>query len=106
MTDNIGDLLAALKGERLDAENRAKSMRAAAEAAEMQSQILAARIQGIEETRAAADQPKLRRDIRGLVNRYVEETGSRDPVELAEMIGCRVSQVKAALSHWPPPGAS
>jgi hypothetical protein len=106
---NLDDLVTQLRTEKADWLARAATFYEGARKAEAEAELLAARIQGIEEARAALADPRLgavlkppRRDIRAMVSEALPKlqwaiTQDEKVRELSKMLGCRPSQIEAAL---------
>jgi hypothetical protein len=110
MTTDLDELLAGLKRDLDLAEQNAETFELRAGEQRYEARFIAARIQGIEEARAALSRAPAeavhgilkpeRRKIRELVEAWCEchtQDASLEPGYIAKNIGCRKSQVEAAL---------
>ena len=117
MTAALDELLEQLTSEERDLRAASKSYIEKATGFERDANLIAERIRGIKEAREAlaaqvpepAEQPparRQRRDIRALVAAELEAWPASlfgpeyfEPAAIAERIGCRKSQVEAAMAH-------
>jgi hypothetical protein len=109
---DLNQLLASLSEERDDAYSAAAQSEKMAKRQRHTGDMIAARIRGIEEAMealgSAAVEPipqrprKRRRNIRAMVKQFLEPgtEAVHTPEFIATQIGCKQSQVEAALEFW------
>jgi len=112
MTQSLDDLLAELARDQEQKEHDAQSYESGARECRKIAQMIGERIRGIKEARAALQpQPDItgngagpsktrapRRNIRAMVREQLEKHPAGTAKMIAQLIGCRESQVEAAIA--------
>jgi|SRR5215472_199679 len=100
------ELLRQLESRMVEAERAAAHLDEQATKARWEADHLAQTIASIQRVLEAEAEPprqrQPRRDIRAMVKEQMDQWGwaDYDPARMAEQLGCRKSQVEAAVAYW------